>query len=117
MQFLWPGFLALLALPPLLVLAYWWRLRRRRPLGVRYSSLALVRDALPRTSRVRRHLPFGLFVVALGGLVVALARPAAIVSVPASQVTIVLALDVSGSMCSTDIEPSRLQLAEHAAAP
>jgi Ca-activated chloride channel homolog len=116
MQFLWPGLLALLVVPPLVVLAYWWRLRRRRPVGVRYSSLALVRDSLPRSSRIRRHLPFALFVLSLGGLVVALARPAAIVSVPASQVTIVLAMDVSGSMCSTDIAPSRLEVAEQAAA-
>jgi Ca-activated chloride channel homolog len=116
MQFLWSTFLGLLVVPVLLVVAYWWRLRRRRSVGVRYSSLALVRDSLPRSSRVRRHLPFALFAAALAGLVVALARPAAIVSVPASQVTIVLALDVSGSMCSTDIAPSRLEVAEQAAA-
>ena len=116
MQFLWPGFLALLALLPALVAAYVWRLRRRRPAAVRYSSLTLVRPAIGRTSRVRRHLPFGLFVAALAALVLAFARPATIVSVPTSQVTIVLALDVSGSMCSTDIQPSRLQAAEDAAA-
>jgi Ca-activated chloride channel homolog len=116
MQFLWPGFLVLLALLPLLVAAYVWRLRRRRPAAIRYSSLTLVRPAIGRTSRVRRHMPFALFVAALAALVLALGRPAAIVSVPTSQVTILLSLDVSGSMCSTDIQPSRLQAAEDAAA-
>lgn len=116
MQFLWVPFLVLLALLPVLVAAYVWRLRRRRPAGVRYSSLTLIRPAIGRTSRIRRHLPFALFVAALASLVVALARPAAIVSVPTSQVTIVLSIDVSGSMCSTDIPPSRLQAAEEAAA-
>jgi Ca-activated chloride channel homolog len=116
MQFLWPGFLVLLAIVPALIAAYVWRLRRRRPVAVRFSSLSLIRPALGRTSRVRRHLPFALFLGALASLVVALARPAAIVSVPTSQVTILLSLDVSGSMCSTDISPSRLLAAEDAAA-
>jgi len=112
---LWPPFMALLGLLPLLVAAYVWRLRRRRPVAARFSSLSLVRPAVPRTSPLKRHLPFALFVAALAGLVVALSRPAAIVAVPANQVTIVLAIDVSGSMCSTDIEPSRLEAAEQAA--
>ena len=115
MNFLWPGFLLLLALLPLLVLAYVWGLRRRRRAGVRYSSLSLVRDALPRSSFLRRHLPFGLFVLSLLGLIVALSRPAVILAVPSNQATIILAIDVSGSMCSTDIPPTRIQAAEAAA--
>jgi Ca-activated chloride channel family protein len=116
MDLLWPGFLLLLGLLPLLVVAYIWMLRRRRPLGARYSSLALVRDALPESSRLRRHLPFVLLLFALASLVIALARPVAVVTVPTGQTTIILALDVSGSMCSTDIPPTRLQAAEAAAA-
>jgi Ca-activated chloride channel homolog len=113
---LWPYGLLLLPILPVLVGAYVWMLRRRKPIGARYSSLSLVRDAVPRASRIRRHLPFALFVLALGSLIVALARPAAIVSVPAGQTTIILAIDVSGSMCSTDIAPTRLEAAEAAAA-
>jgi Ca-activated chloride channel family protein len=115
-DFLWPGLLFLLGLLPVLVAVYAWSLRRRRPSAVRYSSLALVREALPGSSRLRRHLPFALFVLAVGALVVALARPVLIVSVPANQTSILLAIDVSGSMCSSDIPPSRLQAAEAAAA-
>jgi Ca-activated chloride channel family protein len=115
MSFLWPGLLLLLGLVPLLVGVYVLALRRRRPSGVRYSSLSLVRDALPRSSFLRRHLPFGLFALALAGLAVALARPVVIAAVPTNQTTIMLTIDVSGSMCSTDIPPSRLQAAEAAA--
>lgn len=115
MDWLWPGFLPLLGLIPVLVAAYLWVLRRKRRFAVRYSSLSLVRDALPRTSHWRRHVPFALFLLALTSLVIAMARPVAIVSVPTSQTTIIMALDVSRSMLQNDIEPSRLAAAENAA--
>jgi Ca-activated chloride channel family protein len=115
MDLLWPGFLLLLVLIPVLAAAYIWVLRRRRRLVVRYSSLSLVREALPRHSRWRRHLPFALFLLALASLIIALTRPVSIISVPAGQTAIILTIDVSRSMCSTDISPSRLEAAEAAA--
>lgn len=115
MDLLWPGFLLLLGLIPVLVGVYIWMLRRRRRFAVRYSSLALVRAALPDQSRWRRHLPFALFLLALASLVFALGRPVSIISVPAGRATIILSMDVSRSMCSTDIEPNRLQAAKAAA--
>lgn len=114
MSLLWPGFLALLLLLPLLVAAYAWALRRRRLGAVRYSSLSLVREAMPRAQR-RRHLPFVLVVAAIGLLAVALSRPVMVAAVPTNQTTVLLAIDVSGSMCSTDIPPTRLLAAEAAA--
>ena len=90
-------------------------LRRRRRFAVRYSSLALVREAMPRQSSWRRHLPFALFLLALASLIVALVRPVTIMTVPTDQTTIILTIDVSGSMRSTDIQPSRLEAAENAA--
>jgi Ca-activated chloride channel family protein len=115
MDFLWFDLLALLLLLPVLVGVYVLSLRRRRPEGVRYSSLSLVRDAVRGSSRLRRHLPFALFVAALGALVLAIARPVVVVAVPTNQTTIILTIDVSGSMCSSDIPPSRLEAAEAAA--
>ncbi len=115
MQLLWPWFLFLLVLIPLAIAAYLWVLRRRRRFTVRYSSLALVRAALPRYSRLRRHLPFALFLVAIASLIIAFGRPVAVVAVPSNEATILLAIDVSRSMCSTDIQPSRLLSAEAAA--
>ncbi|HUH97207.1 MAG TPA: VWA domain-containing protein [Anaerolineales bacterium] len=115
MTWLWPSFLYLLGLIPLLAVTYILILRRRRRFAVRYSSLALVRAALPRSSWLRQHLPFIFFLLALTGLIAALARPVSIVSVPAGKATIILSLDVSRSMCSTDIQPTRIQAAENAA--
>ena len=115
MDFLWPSFLLLLLLIPLILAITIWILRRRRRYAVRYSSLALIQAAMPRQSRWKRYLPMALFLLALASLVVALGRPVTVVSVPTDQTTIVLAIDVSRSMCSTDISPNRLQAAENAA--
>lgn len=114
MSLLWPGFLLLLALIPVLVAIYIWALRRQR-VGLRYSSLSLVRAALPKYSRLKRHLPFALFLLAIAGLIIALARPVNIVTVPSSQATIILAIDVSGSMRQNDIQPTRIGAAQAAA--
>ncbi|CAA9558504.1 MAG: Aerotolerance protein BatA [uncultured Thermomicrobiales bacterium] len=114
MDVLWPGFVLLLGILPLLIALYIVILRRRRRFAVRYSSLSLVREALPRSSW-RRHLPFALFLLGLASLVGAMARPVAAVSVPTNQTIIILALDVSRSMCSTDIAPNRLEAAKAAA--
>lgn len=114
MDLLWPGILTLLLIVPVLMALYIWVLRRRR-YAVRYSSLSLIRAALPRFSRVRRHLPFSLFLAALISLIIAFGRPVAVVAVPTNQTTIILAIDVSGSMCANDIAPSRLEAAADAA--
>ncbi|MFN8518063.1 MAG: VWA domain-containing protein [Chloroflexota bacterium] len=117
MTLLWPGFLLLLLLVPALVALYALVLRRRRGhAAVRFSSLSLVAAARPGGSRIRRHLPFGLFAASIAALVIALARPGAVVAVPTGQSTILLVMDVSRSMCSTDIDPNRLLAAEEAAA-
>jgi Ca-activated chloride channel family protein len=113
MEFLWPGFLFLLGLIPLFVGLYIWMLRRRR-FAVRYSSLELVRAAMPKKTNWRRHLPVALFLLGLTSLVIALGRPVTVLNVPTNQTTIILTLDVSGSMRSRDIPPSRLQAAEEA---
>lgn len=116
MSFLWPTALLAVLLVPLLVGAYVLTLRRRRRAAVRYSSLSLIREAAPSASRIRRHLPFALFAGALLSLTVGVGRPVALVTVPTGQASIILAIDVSRSMCSTDIEPNRLTVAQAAAA-
>jgi Ca-activated chloride channel homolog len=113
-HFQWP--LALLALLVLPVLAggYVWQQRRRRRLAVRYSSVALIRVAAPPRSAWRRHLPFALTLAALAALGVAAARPQISADVPVSRSALILALDVSGSMCATDVQPNRLTAAQTA---
>jgi Ca-activated chloride channel family protein len=115
MTILWPWFLLLLVLVPLLITLYIWVLRRKRRFAVRYSSLSLIREALPGRSNWRRHLPLALFLLGLASLVVALARPVAQLEVPFSRTTIILALDISRSMCATDVPPNRLTVAQDAA--
>jgi Ca-activated chloride channel family protein len=115
MTFLWAGLLVALLAVPLLVAVYWWARNRRRPVAARYSSLALIRAAAPPARRWRRHVPFALLALGVVALAFALARPVVVLSVPTNQATMVLVMDVSGSMCSTDIAPTRLQAAEDAA--
>jgi Ca-activated chloride channel family protein len=115
MSFSWPwALLALLVIP--LVCAVWWltRLRRRRAV-VRVTSIALVRAAVPGRSRWRRRIPAALLMLGLAVLAVGAARPQATVPVASSSATIMLAMDVSGSMCSTDVKPNRITAAERAA--
>lgn len=115
MTLLWPGVLLLLVSIPVLIALYVWMLRRRSRFGLRYSSLSLIRAALPRHSWIRRHLPFVLFMLALSTLIVALSRPASYVRLPANEATIILAIDTSRSMRQRDIFPSRLEAAQDAA--
>ncbi|HQV93441.1 MAG TPA: VWA domain-containing protein [Anaerolineales bacterium] len=115
MNMLWASSLYLLFLIPLLAIAYVWILRRRKPFVIRYSSLSLVREAAAHQSQWRRHAPFILFLFALTSLILALTRPTAEIVVPSNRATIILALDISRSMCSTDIPPNRLIAAQEAA--
>ena len=115
MNLLWPGALLLFPLLGLLIGLYIWALRRKRKFAVRYSSLSLVRAALPERARWRRHLPFALFMLCLASLTTAMARPVALVNLPSSRTTIILAMDTSRSMCATDVLPNRLTVAQDAA--
>jgi Ca-activated chloride channel homolog len=115
MSLSWPwALLGLLAIP-LVIAAWWWTRRRRRRGAVRVTSIALVRVALPGRTRWRRLIPAVLLLLGLAVLGVGAARPQAYVRVPSSSGTIMLALDISGSMCSTDVRPNRLTAAENAA--
>ena len=115
MHFLWPQQLWLLLLLPLLVLIYLLLLRRKKKLAVRYASLAIVKEALGRGPGLRRHIPPVLFLLALAAMLLAAARPVATITLPSTQQTIILAMDVSGSMRATDVQPNRLVAAQNAA--
>lgn len=115
MELAWPlALLSLLAVPALAGF-HLWQLRRRRRQAVRFSSVALIRSAAPPVPPWRRQLPVALVLAALAVLGVAAARPQASVTVPLGRTTIMLALDASGSMCATDVEPNRLTVAQEAA--
>ena len=115
MQFLWPQFLWLLLALPLLVGLYVLLLRRKKKMAVRYASLSIVKEALGKGSQLRRHIPPALFLLAITALLLAAARPVAVVTLPSNQQTIILAMDVSGSMRASDVQPNRLVAAQNAA--
>ena len=115
MTFVWPQLLWLLLAVPAVVAAYVVLLRRKRKAAVRYASLSLVQDALGTGGRFRRHVPPLLFLAALTLMIVAIARPAAVVTLPSAHETVILAMDVSGSMRATDVKPSRIVAAQEAA--
>lgn len=115
MTFAWPEMLWLLAAAPALVGAYILLLRRRKKAVVRFASLALVRDAMTRAQRFRRHVPPLLFLVGAVAALIAVARPNAAIRLPSEERTIILAIDVSRSMLARDVQPSRFEAAKEAA--
>jgi len=115
LTFLWPEMLWLLLLVPLAAGAYLLLLRRRKKAAVRYASLTLLREAMSAGQRLRRHVPPLLFLGALALMLVAIARPAAVVTLPSQHEMVILAMDVSGSMRATDVKPSRIVAAQDAA--
>jgi Ca-activated chloride channel family protein len=115
MSFLTPQLLWLLLAVPALVATYVLLLRRKKRAAVRYASLGLVKEALGPSQRLRRHIPPLLFLCAVTAVLVAVARPTAIITLPSEQRTVVLAIDVSLSMRSNDVEPSRIAAAQEAA--
>jgi Ca-activated chloride channel family protein len=115
MTFLWPEMLWLLLIVPAIVAAYFTLLRRKKKLALRYASLSVVKEAMSAGQRIRRHLPPLLFLLSLSLMILAIARPATVMTLPSQYKTIVLAIDVSDSMRATDVAPNRLAAAQAAA--
>jgi Ca-activated chloride channel family protein len=115
MTFLWADALWLLLLIPILMVAYILLQRRRQKYALRYASLSVVKEALGRGPGIRRHIPPLFFLLGLLGMILAMARPAATVLLPSKQGTVILAIDVSGSMQAQDMKPTRLEAAKAAA--
>ena len=113
--FMWPQFLWLLLAVPLLVLVYLWLLRRKKKIALRYASLSIVKEAMGAGMHWRRHVPPALFLLAISAMLLAAARPFAVIALPSTQETIILAMDVSGSMRATDVKPNRLVASQNAA--
>ena len=115
MSFLDPVWLPALVLVPCLALVYLLLQRRRRTYALRFTNLALLASVAGRRPGFRRHLPTTLFLLGLGGLVLAAAHPVLNLEVARGRANVMLAIDVSGSMQATDVQPSRLEAARSAA--
>jgi Ca-activated chloride channel homolog len=115
MTFMWPQALVALLAIPVLIAVYVIMQRRRSRYAVRFASVAMVRQAVGKGPGIRRHIPAAFFLLALTGMIVALARPQATISVPRNTGTVMLVIDVSGSMQATDVRPNRMEATKSAA--
>ena len=115
MSFGQPLFLVALVLVPLALAAYRTSEQRRRAAAAAFAAPAVMASVAPSTPGWRRHVPLGVYGLALVVLIVALAKPQTTVAVPVERASIMLTTDYSGSMQSTDVAPSRLSAARAAA--
>jgi Ca-activated chloride channel family protein len=115
MNFLAPELLLGLLLVPIAIGFYLWAQRRRSKYAVRFTNLDLLANIAPRRPSWRRHLPPFLYLGAIAALLIGLARPTMVVAIPREDASVILTLDVSGSMKATDVDPTRLDAARAAA--
>src|SRR5262245_61999860 len=115
MTFLAPELLLGLLLIPVAIGFYLWAQRRRSKYAVRFTNLALLANLAPKRPSWRRHLPPALYLTAIAALLIGMARPTMVLAVPREDATVILTMDVSGSMKATDVSPTRLDAARAAA--
>jgi Ca-activated chloride channel homolog len=115
MSFIWPVILVLLLLLPLFVMFYLRLQRQRQQVAARFGTIGLLRQAEWQRLKIRRHIPPAFFMVSLAILIIAVARPETVVSLPRIEGTVILAFDVSGSMAADDLKPNRMDAAKVAA--
>jgi Ca-activated chloride channel family protein len=114
-SFQWPLALLLLALVPAAAVGWAVWQRRRERYASRFANPLLLANVVDRAPGRLRYLPLTILLVALAAMIVGVARPHAIVSVPREEATVVLAIDTSRSMTATDVRPTRLGAAREAA--
>jgi Ca-activated chloride channel family protein len=115
MNFVAPAMLLGLLLIPVAIGFYLWAQRRRSKYAVRFTNLDLLANLTPRRPSWRRHLPPILYLGAIAALLIGLARPTMVIATPREDATVILAMDVSGSMRATDVSPTRLDAAKASA--
>ena len=115
MTFLSPLWLLILLPVAALALAYVLVQRRRQRYAVRFASLPMLERVVPRRPGWRRHVPAALVLLALTSLGLAAGRPELTLRVPYDRATVMVAIDVSGSMLADDVFPNRLEAARSAA--
>ena len=113
MSFEWPLALLTLLLVPLALGAYLIVQRRPPKYAVAFPNLGVLATVVG-GGGWRRWVPPALFLLALGALGIAMARPHVSVTVQREQATIVLAIDSSGSMRAEDVAPTRMAAAQAA---
>jgi Ca-activated chloride channel family protein len=115
MTFADPILLLALLVIPVALLGYLLVQRRRNRYVVRFTNVDLLSNLVPRRPSWRRHVPVALYLAAIGALAIALARPSMVIAVPREEATVILTMDTSRSMLSTDVDPDRMTAAKQAA--
>ncbi len=115
MTFEWPFALVLLVFVPVIAFAYIAMQRRRSQYALRYASVSLVAQAVGKGPGIKRHIPPALYLLAVTALIIGIARPQATIPVPQDTGTVVLVIDVSGSMFAQDVDPNRMEATKRAA--
>jgi Ca-activated chloride channel homolog len=113
--FVWPFMLIGLVIVPIVLGLDLLARRRRARYGVAFTNVSVLRSVAPKVPTWRRYLPLGFLLAALAALVVGLARPERAVSVAREQATVIMDMDISGSMVAKDVAPSRIGAATAAA--
>jgi Ca-activated chloride channel family protein len=113
MTFLASWRLLFLIAPAVLLVAYLWVQRSRRRVAVRFTSVDLLASVAPRRSGWQRHVASAALLGAL--VVLGFAQPARVERTPKQRATVILTLDISGSMIANDVTPTRLAAAQQAA--
>jgi Ca-activated chloride channel family protein len=114
MTFSHPLLLLSLLVVPLALLLYKLAGRRRMRYAVRYTNVDVLALVAASGRPWRRYLATGLFLAAIAALCVAVARPHVTSTVTSDKATVILVLDVSGSMQAVDAKPTRLAAAQKA---
>ena len=115
MRFQSPSLLWLFALVPVVVVLYLVSQRRRVKYAARFTNVDLLASVVTKSPKWRRHVPPVIYLLALSTLVLALGRPVVTSRIAQQQATVMLVIDVSGSMIATDVQPSRIAAAQDAA--
>jgi Ca-activated chloride channel family protein len=108
-------YLYLLLLIPAALLLAWWVWRMRKHAAGRFATPSIIQRLAPAASEFKRPVKFGLLLLAVAFLVLALANPqigTRLQEVKQEGVDIFIALDLSLSMKAEDIKPNRLEKAK-----
>lgn len=112
MSFLHPSMLVWLLAVPAVVIGYLWVDRHRDERAQAWAPSPLLENMVSRPPSWRRHLPIALLLVGGTLLLVGFARPQASIRVKRQDATVVLVVDISGSMAANDSQPTRIGAAK-----
>ena len=107
-----PIYLWLLVVIPLLALVRFWGWRQRVRKLRKFGDPELLKELMPDVSKYRPSVKFWLLQAALALLIVMLARPQMGTKISREKrngIETIICLDISNSMLSEDVVPSRLQ--------